>query len=199
MENKSVKMSDEQFEALIKAIEQLANNGEAAEQYKSKGSFGNCDSRFGGQRDNDAVEEFIHAIETYKDVEQITDKDALRGLSLLFYDIAVTWWRGVRREAHTWEDALKLLRDHFSPTKPAYQLYMEIFETKQSDHEPIDTFICQKRALLAKLPADRHDEDTELDFIYGLLGMKYRKHIPRHEIKSFKDLLEKGRSVERNN
>ncbi|GBP00805.1 Activity-regulated cytoskeleton associated protein 2, partial [Eumeta japonica] len=100
----------------------------------------------------DAVDVFIDAIETYKEVEQISDKDALKGISLLFNGLANIWWKGVRREAKTWDDAIHLLREHFSPTKPAYQIYLEIFETKQGNSEAIDPFICAKRALLAKLP-----------------------------------------------
>ncbi|XP_075162088.1 activity-regulated cytoskeleton associated protein 2 [Haematobia irritans] len=195
----ATQMSDEQFRILIETIRSLApeQRNKVAEEIKSKGSFANCPTRFSGQRDHDAVEVFIDAVETYKEVEQISDKDALKGLSLLFNGLATTWWKGVRREAKTWDEALVLLREHFSPTKPAYQIYLEIFETKQGDNEQIDPFICNKRALLAKLPEGRHDEECELDFIYGLLSLKYRQQIPRHEIKSFRDLLEKGRTIER--
>lgn len=192
-------MSDEQFRILIETIRSLAPDANKVEEEEkqSKGSFANCQTRFSGQRDHDAVEVFVDAVETYKAVEQISDKDALKGISLLFNGLASTWWKGVRREAKTWEDAVRLLREHFSPTKPSYQIYLEIFEQKQDDKEAIDTFICTKRALLAKLPEGRHDEECELDFIYGLLHLKYRQHIPRHEIKSFRDLLEKGRNIER--
>ncbi|KAH8284732.1 hypothetical protein KR054_000287 [Drosophila jambulina] len=188
-------MSDEQFRILIDTIKALAPLKE--EEPLSKRSFSNCPVRFSGQRDHDAVDEFIHAVETYKEVEGISDKDALKGLPLLFNNIAVIWWKGVRRDAKTWQDALQLLRDHFSPTKPSYQLYMEIFETKQGPGEAMDTFVCKQRALLAKLPEGRHDEETELDFIYGLMQPKYRESIPRHEIKTFRELLERGRALER--
>ncbi|XP_023161744.1 activity-regulated cytoskeleton associated protein 2 [Drosophila hydei] len=189
-------LSDEQFRILIETIKSLAPQQDEKEQ-QSKGSFSNCAVRFSGQRDHDAVDEFITAVETYKEVEGISDKDALKGISLLFNSVAVMWWKGVRRDAKTWQDALQLLRDHFSPTKPSYQIYMEIFESKQESREVIDQFICKQRALLAKLPEGRHNEETELDFIYGLMQQKYREHIPRHEIKSFKELLERGRMVER--
>ncbi|KAH8301402.1 hypothetical protein KR059_002232 [Drosophila kikkawai] len=188
-------MSDEQFRVLIETIEALAPIKD--EEPLSKGSFSNCPVRFSGQRDHDAVDEFINAVETYKEVEGISDKDALKGLPLLFNNIAVIWWKGVRRDAKTWPEALQLLRDHFSPTKPSYQLYMEIFETKQGSAEAIDTFVCKQRALLAKLPEGRHDEETELDFIYGLMLPKYRESIPRHEIKTFRELLDRGRTLER--
>lgn len=192
-------MSDEQFRILIETIRLLApeTKDRQVEEKKSKGSFANCNTRFFGQRDHDAVDVFIDAVETYKEVEQISDKDALKGIPLLFNGLASTWWKGVRREAKTWDDAINLLREHFSPTKPSYQIYLEIFETKQKSGEPIDPFICTKRALLAKLPEGRHDEQCEIDFIYGLLDLKYRQQIPRHEIKSFRDLLEKGRNLER--
>lgn len=194
----TVQMSEEQFAKLIETIRLLAPQLEVAVE-KSKGSFSNCPTRFAGQRDNDAVEVFIDAIESYKEVEHISDKDALKGISLLFTGLASTWWKGVRREAKTWNDALALLREHFAPTKPAYQIYMEIFESKQEDYETIDAFVCRKRALLAKLPENRHNEETELDFVYGLLSNKYRQQIPRHEIKTFNNLLDKGRNIERQN
>ncbi|XP_067629938.1 activity-regulated cytoskeleton associated protein 2 [Eurosta solidaginis] len=194
------RMSDDQFEKLLATIRVLGlqqnSEQQVQERKTSKSSFANCNVRFHGQRDNDAVEEFINAIETYKDMENISDKNALKGLPLLFQGIASTWWKGVRRDAKSWADALTLLRDHFSPTKPPYQIYVEIFESKQS-HTPIDTFVCQKRALIAKLPEGRHDIETELDFIYGLLDSKYQQQIPRHEIKTYRELLEKGRNVER--
>lgn len=197
-----VQMTAEQLQSLIESVRLAAVAGASAAApaaVHSKGSFTNCTSRFGGQRDHEAVEEFITSIVTYKEIESISDEDALKGLSLLFYGLASTWWQGVRKEAKTWGDAIALIRDHFSPTKPAYQIYLEIFENKQDDHVPIDTFVCQKRALLAQLPEGRHDEETELDLVYGLLNIKYRKNILRQDLKTFRELLEKGRIIEHNN
>lgn len=189
-----VQMTAEQFDILINAVRQTALTD--APVSKQKASFSNCSNRFGGDRDHNIVEEFITSVLTYKDVEGISDEDALKGISLLFYGLASTWWQGVRKEAKTWNDAVELIRSHFSPTKPSYQVYMEIFQDKQNERTAIDTFVCQKRALLAQLPDDRHDEQTQLDFIYGLLNIKYRKKIARDDIKSFKELLDKGRIVE---
>jgi len=199
-----VQMTTEQLQQLIEAVRISAVNAatgaaDAASKTKSKGSFANCTSRFTGQRDHEAVEEFITAIVTYKEIESISDEDALKGISLLFAGIASTWWQGVRKEAKTWNDAIELIRNHFSPIKPAYQIYVELFESKQADGTPIDTFICEKRALLAQLPDGRHDEETELDFVYGLLHIKYRKYIQREDVKTFRNLLEKGRIIEHNN
>lgn len=199
-----ITMTAEQFQQLIESVRVAAlsaasEKAGAGSAGKTKGSFSNCDHRFGGQRDHEAVEEFITSIETYKEIEEISDEDALKGVSLLFYGFASTWWQGVRKEAKAWHDVPSLIREHFSPTKPAYQVYMEIFADKQDDQMPIDTFVCQKRALLAQLPELRHDEETELDLIYGLLNIKYRKHIARQDLKTFRDLLEQGRIIEHNN
>ncbi|CAD7013967.1 uncharacterized protein LOC101450039 [Ceratitis capitata] len=165
----------------------------------TKGSFSNCSSHFRGQRDHGAVEEFIHSIETYKEIEAISDEDALKGLSLLLHGMASTWWQGVRKEAKTWTDAIGLIREYFSPAKPPYQIYLEIFSRKQDERTAIDVFIYQKRALLAQLPAGRHDECAELDLIYGLLNIKYRRHIQRQDVQTFRQLLEQGRIIEHNN
>ncbi|XP_037715904.1 activity-regulated cytoskeleton associated protein 1 [Drosophila subpulchrella] len=203
-----VTMTNEQLHALIEAVRLSATSaagnaaaagGADAQGAKVKGSFAACTHNFGGTRDHDVVEEFITNILIYKELESISDENALKGISLLFYGLASTWWQGVRKEATTWNDAIGLIREHFSPTKPAYQVYMEFFQKKQEDHDPIDTFVVHKRALLAQLPSDRHDEETELDLLYGLLNIKYRKHIARQSVQSFKDLLEQGRIIEHNN
>ncbi|XP_055839262.1 activity-regulated cytoskeleton associated protein 1-like [Episyrphus balteatus] len=195
-----VQMTTEQLQQLIEAVKvaAIADNPVASAPAPSKGSFTNCGSRFGGERDHYAVEEFITSVETFKDIEHIKDEDALRGISLLFYDLASTWWQGVKREAKTWNDAVELIRSHFAPTKPAYQIYMEIFQHNQGTGIGIDTFVLAKRALLAQLPEGRHNEESEIDLIYGLLNVDYRKHIARHDVKTFKDLLEKARIVEHN-
>ncbi|ALC42542.1 Arc2 [Drosophila busckii] len=199
-------MTSEQLRELIEAVRVSATSAAGAaaasaegSTSKTKGSFSACTHRFGGARSHDVVEEFITNVVTYKELEDISDENALKGISLLFYGIASTWWQGVRKEAKTWNDAIGLIREHFSPAKPAYQVYTEFFECKQDEAVAIDTFVVEKRALLAQLPEDRHDEETELDFLYGLLNIKYRKHIPRVGVKTFRDLLEQGRVIEHNN
>ncbi|PZC80149.1 hypothetical protein B5X24_HaOG215371 [Helicoverpa armigera] len=42
----------------------------------------------------------------------------------------------------------------------------------------------------------RHREEEHLDFVYGLLNVTYKKEIPRTEIKTFAELLERGRHLE---
>lgn len=200
----TVQMTTEQLHQLIEAVRQSAvsaasASSEAAAAVKSKGSFANCCIRFGGQRSHEDVEEFITSMVTYKEIESISDEDALKGLSLLFYGNASIWWQGIRKEAKTWQDVIPLIREHFSPAKPNYQIYMELFDKRQGEKTSIDMFVCLKRALLAQLPEGRHDEETELDFVYGLLNLKYRKYINRDDVKTFRDLLEKGRIIEHNN
>lgn len=202
----TIQMTNEQLRELIEAVRVSATSaagtavaaGVDLTANKAKGSFSACSHRFSGSRNHDQVEEFITNVVTYKELENISDENALKGLSLLFFGIASTWWQGVRKEAKTWNDAIGLIREHFSPAKPAYQIYMEFFEKKQADAVVIDTFVVEKRALLAQLPEGRHTEETELDFLYGLLNIKYRKHIPRHSIQTFRDLLEQGRIIEHN-
>lgn len=198
-----VQMTTEQLQQLIEAVKLSAVGSAAAAANEAaaanpRSTIGNCRHIFDGTRHYDYVEEFITAVVTFKEIEGISDEEALKGISLLFRGIASTWWQGVRKEAKTWNDVITLLRDHFSPAKPNYQIYMDIFEHKQDDETAIDTFICEKRALYAQLPEGRHNEETELDFTFGLLNINYRKHIARADIKSFRELLEKGRIIEQN-
>ncbi|KAM7342335.1 activity-regulated cytoskeleton associated protein 2-like [Cochliomyia hominivorax] len=193
-----IQMTTEQLRQLVESIRIPSDGSVTPISTKSKGSFSTCKSRFDGQRDHEVVDEFITSIVTFKEIESISDEDALHGVSLLFQGIASTWWKGVRKEVNSWHDVLRLIREHFAPAKGAYQIYMEIFKEKQKDDVAIDTFICQKRAIMAQLPEQRHDEETEIDFIYGLLNIKYRQHMKRNECKTFRDLLESGRIIELN-
>jgi len=196
-----LQISTEQLQQLVEAVRLAATStvaATAATGTKSKGSFATASTIFSGVRDHEVVEEFITNATAFKEVEGISDEDAVKSASLLFSGLASTWWQGIRKEAKTWDDVIRLLREHFSPAKPAFQLYLDIFNEKQDSEKPIDTFICEKRALLAQLPDGRHNEETELDFVYGLLNIKYRKHISRNEMKTFKELLEKCRIIEYN-
>uniref|UniRef100_T1PKI4 Retrotransposon gag protein n=1 Tax=Musca domestica TaxID=7370 RepID=T1PKI4_MUSDO len=157
-----------------------------------------CPYRYGGERDREIVEEFILSTQTYKDIQAIGDEEALKCLPLLFYDYASTWWQGVRYHIASWQDALESLRNHFAPPRPAYQIYLEFFEEKQDDVTSCDRFLDKKRAILAQLPRGRHNEAIELDLLYGLMHLKYRKLIARDDFETFDELLEKCRIVEYN-
>ncbi|XP_047513981.1 activity-regulated cytoskeleton associated protein 1-like [Pieris napi] len=156
-------------------------------------SFAKCFSRFSGERDFNVVEEFINTISIFKKIENISDDDAIEGLGLLLTGQASTWWQGVKTEAKTWISAINLLRESFAPKKQPHEIYLELFSTRQGLKESIDTFLCTKRALLSQLPTQRHKEEDQIDLIYGLLNIYLKKHIPRSEIKTFRDLLTKGR------
>lgn len=102
---------------------------------------------------------------------------------------------GVKTEIKKWNQALEAIRSAFAPKKQPHEIYIECFSKKQSN-ESIDEFVCEKRALLAQLPAKRQREEEHLDMVYGLLKISYKKEIARHDIKTFGDLLEQGRLLE---
>ncbi|CAG9093180.1 unnamed protein product [Plutella xylostella] len=162
----------------------------------SRKSFAKCTSRFNGERNYDRVEEFIAAITIFKKIENIGDDDALEGLGLLLIDTASTWWQGVKQEAKTWSSALNLIRAAFAPKKQPHEIYVDLFSSHQRDREPIDDFLCAKRALLAQLPSKRHKEEEQIDLIYGLLNTEMKRQVPRSDVKTFSDLLTKCRHFE---
>ena len=196
-----VQITTEQLNQLLEAVKNAtssASGGQHEVKGPSRRNFDNC-SIFAGERDPEIVESFIKTVESFKEIENISDEDALKSIPMLFYGMASTWWQVIRKEVKCWNDVPRLLREHFSPSKPNYQIYMEFFSKKQDNKTPIDTYVCQQRALLTQLPDGRHDEETEIDMIFGLLNIKYRKYIVRHGITSFRDLLEKGRVIEHTN
>lgn len=181
--------TEQQFALLLEKLSPAQNH------VRGNGSFSKCSARFRGQRDPNKVEEFITTVSLYKEVEAISDEEAVNGLPLLLEDFAATWWCGIKEEATSWKQALKLIRDAFAPPKPAYRVYLEMFDDRQTDSEPTDSFICRQRARLAQLPKP-HTEEVMVDLIYGLLSLEIRKRIPRDSVTTFHELLVKARHVE---
>ncbi|XP_036335367.1 activity-regulated cytoskeleton associated protein 2-like [Rhagoletis pomonella] len=111
--------SPEQFQQILAALTSDKKNG----------SFTGCTARFRGQRSPEAVEEFLAAITVYKDIEEVSDANALRGMSLLLEDYAATWWIGVKEKVATFSEAIDLIRTTFSPPTPDWKIQLYIPET----------------------------------------------------------------------
>lgn len=183
-----VSMTDEQFKQLLATM--------GAVNIK-KGSFTGCTARFKGVNQTSKVEEFITVTTIYKDIEHISDQDALTGLPLLLEDGATTWWQGVKDTVQTYEAAMTLLRNTYAPKKPAFRIFQEIMENKQHQNTSTDIFLNEKRALFAQLSAvSKPTERIQLDLIYGLLHMDIRQAVSRDTINSFDMLIEKARAAE---
>ncbi|XP_037807267.1 activity-regulated cytoskeleton associated protein 2-like [Lucilia sericata] len=159
------------------------------------GSFTQCTARYKGQRDPAAVEKFLAAISVYKDIEKISDADAIRGMPLLFEDYAATWWIGVKDTVTSFEDAKALIRATFSPPIPDWRIFSNIFELKQQKREPTDSFICKKRLLLSQLKVPV-SEEVQLNMIYGLLNITIRERVRRENIRTFSELISASREAE---
>lgn len=159
------------------------------------GSFTQCTSRFRGQRDPAAVEEILAAIRVYKNIEKITDGDALRGMPLLLEDYAASWWMGVKEQVTTFKEALDLIRNTFSPPIPDWRIISSIFETKQQKAEPTDSFICKKRLLFSQLKVPI-SEEVHLNMVYGLLTVQIRERVRRESITKFEMVITASREAE---
>ncbi|KAK4881026.1 hypothetical protein RN001_004345 [Aquatica leii] len=135
-------MTDEQLQTLIANIRapiQNANSPDLTFQQNSR-NFSKCFSRFSGNKTEDC-DAFIDAITVYKDCLNITDENAIKGLSMLLDGHSATWWH-----------ALKSLRHAFGYNKPPYQIFRELFSKEQGDKEPTDIFVANARSLLSRLP-----------------------------------------------
>lgn len=183
----AVQMTEEQFARMLEGM----TNARV-----SAGSFSKCTARFRGSRIEAKVDEFIRTIECYKKIEKVSEENALQGFPLLLEDFAATWWNGVQHEARTFADACRLVRKHFSPAKPDYKIYIEIFGTAQQPNIPTDTFICEKRSLFSQIPEPKPTESMQIGMIFGLLHIDIRKHIKREDMTTFSILLQKAREVE---
>ncbi|XP_073841337.1 activity-regulated cytoskeleton associated protein 2-like [Musca autumnalis] len=174
--------TDAQFQQLIQAMRRIGRAG----------SFAHCTARFKGERDAAVVEEFVTAISVYKEIESITDADAVKGLQLLFEGYAANWWIGVKHTITTFDPAIQLIK---KTPLPDWRIFASIVETKQQQNEPTDSFVCKQRLLFAQL-AVPVSEEVQLNIVFGLLNTNIRERVRRENVKTFEDLLSTCREAE---
>lgn len=196
----SYSMTNEQLSSLLNSMQQnqlqLFNQFVQNTVPTRNGNFVGCTAHFNGGKDSD-IEAFIDAVNIYKDCTQVSDENALRGLPMLLFGQAATYWQGVKTSITCWNDALKSLRSAYSVKLPPYRVYRELFKHEQSDNENTELFVCKARALLAQLPVtDILSEKIKLDMIYGLLNARIRERLTRDNIQTFDELLTSARSIE---
>ncbi|KAL0821580.1 hypothetical protein ABMA28_005032 [Loxostege sticticalis] len=159
------------------------------------GNFAACHARYSGAP-SDSLDGFIDAIEAYKECANVSETNALRGLSMLLTNDAATWWQGVKPTITTWSSALECLRSAFGDRRPPHRIYKQLFSTSQQANEKTELFVSRARALLARLPAGDLTEKVELDMLYGLLSRHIRSRVRREEIDSYATLLKAAREIE---
>lgn len=157
------------------------------------GIFSQCTACFRGQREPAVVEEFLSAICIFKELNSISNTDALRELPLLLEDYAAAWWIGVQDTICTFEQAVALIRVTFSP--PDWRIFVDFFEIKQQKNEPTDSFVSKKRYLLSQLKVPP-SEVIQLNMVYALLSRSIKEHVQREYINSFEDLISASREAE---
>ncbi|XP_063390383.1 uncharacterized protein LOC134676003 [Cydia fagiglandana] len=158
------------------------------------GNFSRCKARFAGNAE-ESIEGFIDAIEAYKDCANISDDNAIRGLSMLLTHSAADWWQGIKPETTSWTEVVDSLRHTYGDNRAPPRIYRDLFATPQGE-ENTHVFVAKCRALLAKLPRSELAEKVQLDMVYGLLNKRIRKRVKREECATFKILLQKARAVE---
>lgn len=160
-------------------------------------SISECAARYDGKRHINVVETFIDTITTYKNMNNISDSDALNQLPLLLQDSAAVWWQGVKTEPKTWEQAMLALKKHFAPPRSVFLIIDEIMRTDQGENESTNNFICTKRALFSQIPAEKQfTEQQQIDLLFMKIKSEIRYKIKRDEISTFEELLVKAREIE---
>lgn len=198
--NSFITLTNDQFTSLLDQIKQ-ANQPQAAAtviqtplNVNGTGNFSKCSARFDGTT-GILVESFIDSIETYKDCTGIADDIAIRGLTMLLTGEAAIWWQGIKDTVSTWTDAVDSLKNAFGPYLPPHKIYRELFKLNQESNCLTEIFVSKFRSLISRL-AVKHDENTQLDMLYGGLNIKIREKLSRHEFDSYSTLIDKARIVE---
>ncbi|XP_043262474.1 activity-regulated cytoskeleton associated protein 1-like [Colletes gigas] len=140
----AIQMTEEQLLRLLSATRRMD-----APAATPQGSFARCTARYDGARCRQRLEEFVATASIFKDIESITDANAVKGLPLLLEGEAAIWWQGVKTNHATWRQAMDALQQQYAPRRSAPTIYAELFATKQDGRVSTDAFLAGKRALLA--------------------------------------------------
>lgn len=159
-------------------------------------NFSTCTAKFNGSPEATEVNHFITQADLHKRTSAMTDEVALQSLPALFGSKASQWWDGVRNQANTWDAALQLIRNAFSPALPSYEVYQQLFKVIQRHDESTDDFITRQRYLLAQLTERPPSAETCLDIVYGSLRPEIRMSVPRSSIVNLDQLLPLARIAE---
>ncbi|XP_041981036.1 uncharacterized protein LOC121734489 [Aricia agestis] len=158
------------------------------------GNFARCKAVFSGAP-TESIEGFIDAVESYKECANVTDSNAIKGMSMLLTQDAATWWQGIKNQVTTWDEVVINLRSAYGDRRPPHRIYRDLFATEQQI-ENTDVFVAKARALLSRLPQNDLTEKVKLDMIYGLLNVRIRKRLRREEFTTFAELLQHARNIE---
>ncbi|KAI8437137.1 hypothetical protein MSG28_010487 [Choristoneura fumiferana] len=188
----SVNLTIDQFQRLIGAIASARDSATAARS----ASFATAKFSYAGERDPTQVKNFLIAATCFKEVENMSDEDALRSLPLIFKDDAATWWNGISESVSSWTDFKDRLQSAFAPKKPAHQIYQELIGVHQKENELTEIFVAGKKDLIAQLPAPRLADSHQIDMVFGTLHKKIQDRIARESVKTLDDLLEAVRGAE---
>lgn len=115
----------------------------------------------------------------YKYCVNISDENALEGLSMLSAGHAGVWKQSAKRHAYGKNKSAPIF-----------------FSSEQVEKEPTDFFVIKCRALLSYLPDRPVWQDShKLEMIYRLLSSEIRERLPRTDSNSFDVLIKKERSL----
>ncbi|CAH2071150.1 unnamed protein product, partial [Iphiclides podalirius] len=186
---------EETFEKLLHTVLNHSQRSSPPPAQPAHGNFAACKARYSGAPD-ESLDGFIDAVEAYKECANVSETNALRGLSMLLTHEAATWWQGVKSTMNKWDHALTSLRGAFGDSRPPHRIYKELFANPQQASEKTELFISKTRALLSRLPKDDLTTKVQMDMVYGLLHSKIRERLRREEIDTFDKLLRKSREIE---
>lgn len=182
--------------AISVGIEELKAMVDHMKKSAELAPFSNCPARYDGTREVGVLDRFIATVTLYKSCNKISDESAVEGFSRLLVGPVKNCWESEKLKKPTWLNALNWLKLTYDTKEPAYVIYQDIVNLKQTENMSLEKFIGAKLKLFSQLSFD-NIEEMKLDMVYGQMLEKFKYSIPRETVSNLKELLEKGNRVER--
>lgn len=111
---------------------------------------------------------------------------------MLLEGFTAAWFQGVKSSILTWNNTIDLLRTTFVRKKSPSRVNRELVWAEQDSKTRTDIFICKCRSSLALFPTGILAEISQIDTVYGLLHAQKREKVPRDQLTTFCNLLNKA-------
>lgn len=141
------------------------------------------------------VTNFIERVEELSHASGISNEQLMHCAVLLFTDTALSWYRALRPNIHTWEQLKQKLRSTYLSSEYEEDLWQDIRNRTQGAEEKTAIFVAQMQNLFRKL-CNPPDETTQLRILRRNLLPSLQAQLALHPIASIADLELAGQAIE---
>lgn len=143
----------------------------------------------------DDLHDFLNDVEEEKNIQDVRDKDLLKGFSYLLKGAAKVWYRNVRDEIRSWKHLKTEMKAAFSANEDDDEILEKIAQLRQKEDETFAVFEARAEELFCRLNRPLEDAEKARKLLKGI-NLFYRSRIRSSEVRTLRALRRECRDIE---